>query len=222
MRQYLNSPIIQRIVELYGVYFDSSYTVDGFYRDIWNLDTALMRGLVTWADIVAFDLNEYNSFLRRWTSFFGFATEDDAWRPFGDGVFFENEYILFLPQNGSEEEKTPAGSRELFRRFILGKAFANINAPTAKNINTALKMFFLDNAPFVVDGHDMTFRIMSPRALSLLERFFVIDVMARGSGVLLSIAENLKKDSWFGFEEGRDFLPFDSGAFYPEEFYYHV
>lgn len=219
MRQYANSPIIQRLVKNYKIYFDSAYAVDGFFSDIWNVDTALWRGLITWADIVALDAGPND--LAGDDGFLGYETEDpQSYRPFDRAVFYENgwsDWVVSQMSNFTSEENR----KTRFRNLILGKAWSNVKPPTAGNINGFFSVL-LDGLNVghatVFDRRNMSITVSYTGIMPAIEKKLLFNYM-RPSGVWCEMAEGLTANTWFGFEGG-DWTPFDVGPFYPSQFQY--
>ena len=51
--QFANSPVIVSLTQGMNDYFDKSTDFDNFYKNIWNIDTAVGFGLDIWGRIVA-------------------------------------------------------------------------------------------------------------------------------------------------------------------------
>ena len=55
LSQYANSPTITQLIQNMDGYIDPSADIDSFYDMIWNIDSAVGKGLDIWGKIVGLE-----------------------------------------------------------------------------------------------------------------------------------------------------------------------
>ncbi|MCS6515083.1 DUF2612 domain-containing protein [Burkholderia thailandensis] len=55
LAQYANSPTLIQLVQNMNGYIDPSADIDAFYDNVWNIQTAVGRGLDIWGKIVGLE-----------------------------------------------------------------------------------------------------------------------------------------------------------------------
>lgn len=176
--QYEKAPKLKKLVEnqervhneLVGEFWE------GWYRDVFNLDTANAFGLSIWARIL--DVNLSVSFDPQ--------PEKVA---FGLGP---NRRNFASPSNfGSREEGQVNLNVEQVRLAIRARYFSLTNKPTIPNINRFLQRYFWrgDSQVYVTDPQDMSFVLYTFRYTPGGDLAFLLDntdLLPRPSGVGVS------------------------------------
>lgn len=234
MRQYAASPVIQKIVADRATYFATPW-VEQFYRNYWNVDTALGIGLDIWGRIVVVDREVRVEYI---PTTFGFH---EAWAGASSGYTFPGPviinnlaFVLFPetpPSGGGDDRVQPFDQApfydgepatqtvrladDAYRKLILAKALANISDCTTRSLNRILRLIFGDGGRrcYVQTSNKMDMSYVFEFELSPVEKTIAIQsgIMPRPAGVRLSIVQANPEET-FGFAEG-DFQPFDQGAF---------
>lgn len=138
--QYANSPVITSLIE--NAFFDTldlTADLDVFYSNIWDVSTAVGRGLDIWGRIVGVSrILEVN--IGNW---FGFASGVPGADTFGQGAFY----------SGAPLTSNYALSDESYRTLIYAKAMANITDGSIPAINQILLSLFPHRGNcYVTDG----------------------------------------------------------------------
>jgi hypothetical protein len=204
--QYSSSATILAILEDMNDCLDPRVNVAEFQSKIWDVDTAVGRGLDIWGKIVG-----VSRLLKIPSAFknFGFsnASIPADWRPFGQGTFNSGN-------NASQAYLLPDSA---YRTLILTKALANIVATTAQSINALLRNLFPGRGRcYVVDSGAMTMNFVFEFDLSLVEYAILTQsgVLTHPAGVAFSVTV-IPTGGNFGFaEQGPSAQPFDCGPFY--------
>ncbi|WP_176077507.1 DUF2612 domain-containing protein [Burkholderia dolosa] len=205
--QYANSPTLLQLIENFDQYVDPSADINAFYDMVWNVDTAVGRGLDIWGKIVGLE----NGRLLKIPSAelnLGFKEAGNASAtPFGSGVFYsggtvtENYYL----------------SDDAFRTLILVKAMANISDGSIPSYNRLLQNLFKGRGRcYVNDLGNMQMRYTFEFYLEPWEQAIVTQsgVLPRPTGVLASMVQ-IPQGSTFGFaEQGLGAQPFGQGTFF--------
>ncbi|HIE4429968.1 TPA: DUF2612 domain-containing protein [Burkholderia multivorans] len=205
--QYANSPTLLQLITNFDQYIDPSADIDAFYDMVWNVDTAVGRGLDIWGKIVGLE----NGRLLKIPSAelnLGFKEAGNASAtPFGSGVFYsggsvtENYYL----------------SDDAFRTLILVKAMANISDGSISSYNQLLQNLFKGRGRcYVNDLGNMQMRYTFEFYLEPWEQAIVTQsgALPRPTGVLASMVE-IPQGSTFGFaEQGLGAQPFGQGTFF--------
>ncbi|SKC78240.1 Protein of unknown function [Burkholderia sp. CF099] len=208
LSQFANSATIVQLVHNMDGYLDPSADIDAFYDNIWNVDTAVGKGLDIWGKIVGL---ENGRLLKIPTSEinFGFNEAGTASaNTFDNGVFWsgdtvtENYYLT-----------DPA-----FKTLIMVKALANITDCSIPSYNRLLQLLFAGRGRcYVNDLGNMQMRFTFEFFLQPFEMAILTQsgALPRPTGVLASIIQ-IPVPSVFGFAEaGTDSAaPFDQGVFY--------
>lgn len=204
--QYASARTVLAIIERMNDCLDPRVNVAEFQEKIWDVDTAVGRGLDIWGKIVGVSrLLRIPSNLNT----FGFenASIPADWRPFNGGTFFSGN-------NVSQAYLLPDAA---YRTLILTKALANIVATTAQSINALLRNLFPGRGRcYVVDMGAMTMRFVFEFDLSLVEYAILTQsgVLTHPAGVQYSVTV-IPTGGNFGFsEQGAGVTPFDEGPFY--------
>lgn len=127
--QYGNSPRLLQLIENMDSYIDQNINVDAFYRQMWNIDTAIGYGLDTWGRILGIgrtlpvDAGDY----------FGFAEASDL-----TVVGFNQEPFYAGPPTTDNYALTD----DAYRVLLLAKAAANICDGSIPAINQLLMNLF--------------------------------------------------------------------------------
>lgn len=191
--QYRNSPAITAMADFFSQYFDPSKTIDSFYENVMNLDTANGYGLNVWGRIVG--ASRFVTIPALDVKFWGFNGTPNY--PFNQGIFYVGE--RFDGQTPAYRLADPA-----YRTCILLKAMLNICRMDAASINQVLKTVFGSRGNcYVIDNGDMTmdliFRFyLEPWEIAVLQSSEYSPVPA---GVGLNKIQIIDLDSVFMFRE---------------------
>lgn len=201
--QYANSPIILALLASFDEWVDPQHDFDLFYRQVWDIDTAVGYGLDVWGRIVGVDRVLAVPVTPK---FFGFWDGVGNYAPFNNGPFnsggsFTQNYVL---------------SDAAYRTLILIKAAANISDCSASSINSLMTALFGHRGrTYVSDlgSMQMSYNFefyLQPFELTLLQ---TAGALPRPTGVQISINQTVTTDL-FGFREaGPTSLPFNQGVF---------
>lgn len=145
--QYANSPVMLGMIYSFAEVIDASGDIDGFYNDVWNVETAKGWGLDVWGRIVgvgrviAVDPNEYLGFQE--------AGNISA-EPFGQAPFYP----------GFRSQSSFPLADDAFRVLIYAKAAANIWDGSVPGLNQILRLLFPGTVTYVIDNEDMSMTIV--------------------------------------------------------------
>lgn len=138
MSQYANSPVIASVVQSLIDALDPYSTIDDFYNNIWNIDTANEYGLAIWGRIVGVSnviqvpsLSGYSEFL-----------ETGAGTSFGARPLF----------GSATSTKGLTLTSDAFRLLIKAKAAANITNCSIPSLNAILNMMFPNRGKIFVQS----------------------------------------------------------------------
>ncbi|WP_230973113.1 DUF2612 domain-containing protein [Burkholderia vietnamiensis] len=206
--QYANSPTLLQLIENFDQYIDPSADIDAFYDMVWNVDTAVGRGLDIWGKIVGLE----NGRLLKIPSAeinLGFKEAGTASAtPFGSGVFY----------SGSTVTENYYLSDDAFRTLIFVKAMANISDGSIPSYNQLLQNLFKGRGRcYVNDLGNMQMRYtfefyLQPYEIAILTQS---GAMPRPTGVLATIMQ-VPVPNIFGFSEAgtASVAPFGQGTFF--------
>lgn len=208
LSEYANSPTLVQLVKNMDDYIDPSADIDSFYSLIWNVDSAVGKGLDIWGKIVGLE-NGRKLTIPSGEINFGFSQAGTASAaPFGSGVFF----------SGQEATQTYQLGDDAFRKLILAKALANICDGSIPSMNRLLQNLFAGRGRcYVNDLGNMQMRYTFEFYLQPWEKAIVTQsgALPRPTGVLASILE-VQIPNVFGFAEAgtASAAPFNQGSFY--------
>jgi hypothetical protein len=205
--QYANSPTLLQLIENFDQYIDPSADIDAFYNMVWNVDTAVGRGLDIWGKIVGLDHGRLLKIPAAELDL-GFKEAGIASATsFGSGVFYsggtvtENYYL----------------SDDAFRTLILVKAMANISDGSIPSYNQLLQNLFKGRGRcYVNDLGNMQMRYTFEFYLEPWEQAIITQsgALPRPTGVLASMVQ-IPQGSTFGFaEQGLGAQPLGQGTFF--------
>ena len=141
--EYANSPIITSLIESWFAAIDQTENLNGFFDNIWNVDTAQGYGLDVWGRIVG--VPNGRTVAITGGTFFGFKESGTA-LGFNQAQFY-NGYPITANYQLSDIQ---------FLRLILAKALANISDGSIQSINRILLTLFPGRGLcYVQDGQPM-------------------------------------------------------------------
>ncbi len=156
LSQYVDSPTINELLSSYNSAIDPSNDIINFYKNIWNVATAVGNGLDVWGQIV--NVSRY-LLVPITPNYFGFKEairtgyESTGPQPFGQASF----------TLGVQSTDTYALTDNNYRRLIMIKAAANISGLSIPAINKLLQQFYgtsYDGQPsgiaYVIDNENMS------------------------------------------------------------------
>ncbi|MEE2979351.1 MAG: DUF2612 domain-containing protein [Pseudomonadota bacterium] len=207
LSQYANSPTLVQLIQNMDGYIDPSADIDAFYNLIWNVDTAVGKGLDIWGKIVGLE-NGRKLAIPTTEVNLGFSEAGTASAaPFDQGVFY----------SGTPGTQTYVLQDAAFKTLILAKALANITDCSIPSINQLLQNLFAGRGRcYVNDLGNMQMRYtfefyLQPWEVAIVQQS---GVLPRPTGVLASMAQ-VPTPNVFGFAEaGASAAPFDQGTFY--------
>jgi hypothetical protein len=206
--QYSNSPTLVQLVKNIDGYIDPSADIDAFYSNIWNIDSAVGKGLDIWGKIVGLD----NGRILKIPSAeidLGFSEAGTlSATPFGSGVFY----------SGNPINQNYSLSDDAFRTLILVKALANITDGSIPSYNRLLQNLFAGRGRcYVNDLGNMQMRYTFEFYLQPFEMAIMTQsgALPRPTGVLASIVQ-VPVPNIFGFSEAgsASAAPFGQGTFF--------
>ena len=165
MRQYDGSPIIQAILDNWGINFSTSI-FDLIYDKCYDIDNCVGLWLDIWGRKVCVDRNMKIPASENW---FGFNETGNDWFPFNDGIFYS-----------TAETQAYRLSDPAYRLLVLSKAAATITNCTASSINKWLDLSFPNRGNcYVNDTGSMTIQYVFNFNLEVWE----IAVLTQGKGL---------------------------------------
>lgn len=129
LSQYANSPKITAFIDAFNDWLDPSADIEGFYRAVLNVPTAVGFGLDIWGRIV--DVPRQIR-LTPLPLYFGFAEAHPGSHPFGEQPFY----------HGMPPDQVVELDDDSYRLLIMTKALANISSFTAPAVNAVLRYLF--------------------------------------------------------------------------------
>lgn len=208
LSQYSNAVTIVQLVHNMDGYIDPSTDIDSFYDNMWNIDTAVGKGLDNWGKIVGLENGRLLK-IPDGEIDLGFHEAGVASAaPFGSGVFYSGAQIT---QNFYLTD--PA-----FKTLILVKALANITDCSIPSYNRLLQLLFAGRGRcYVNDLGNMQMRFTFEFFLEPFEMAIMTQsgVLPRPTGVLASIVQ-IPVPNVFGFHEAgtASAAPFGQGTFF--------
>lgn len=208
LSQYSNAATIVQLVHNMDGYIDPSADIDAFYDNMWNIDTAVGKGLDNWGKIVGLENGRLLK-IPDGEIDLGFKEAGNASAaPFGSGVFYSGAQIT---QNFYLTD--PA-----FRTLIMVKALANITDCSIPSYNRILQLLFAGRGRcYVNDLGNMQMRFTFEFFLEPFEMAIMTQsgVLPRPTGVLASLVQ-IPVPNVFGFHEAgiASAAPFGQGTFF--------
>lgn len=208
LSQYANAATIVQLVHNLNDYIDPSADIDAFYANIWNIDTAVGKGLDIWGKIVGLENGRLLKIPNAEIDL-GFREAGNASAaPFGSGVFF----------NGAAATQNYYLGDSAFRTLILVKALANITDCSIASYNKLLQLLFAGRGRcYVNDLGFMQMRFTFEFYLEPFEMAIITQsgVLPRPTGVLASVVQ-IPVPNIFGFHEAgiASAAPFGQGTFF--------
>jgi hypothetical protein len=178
--QYANSPVLTQLIDYFSQAVDASGTVDGWFDNVWNVDTAVGYGLDVWGRIVG--LNTGRVLTVYPTKYLAFEEAMDlSGGNWGTGIWYSGEAL-------TENVTLSDGA---FRQLILAKAAANIWDGSIPGLNKILQALFPGQISYCTDNLDMTMTYTFAFALSPVQISIVFNsnVLPRPAGVLASVVQ---------------------------------
>lgn len=205
LAQYANSPTITAIIENFNDAIDPSKDIDLFYKNIFDIDTAMGVGLDYWGAIV--DVSR-NIKVQDGGVYFGFKQAESGAtgaQPFNQAPFY----------NGSPATTNYRLADDAYRKLILVKALANITDGSIKSLNYLLNFLFSgEGRCYVHDTGSMQIRYVFEFNLSAVELAIMLNSSAipKPAGVGASVMQ-VDRANTFGFK-GSGLQPFNQGVFF--------
>ena len=178
MRQYDGSPVIQAILDKWGINF-STTIFDMIYDKCYDIDKCIGLWLDIWGRKVCVDRNMKIPATEDW---FGFNETGNDWFPFNDGIFYS-----------TAETQAYRLSDPAYRLLVLSKAAANITNCTASSINKWLDLSFPKRGNcYVHDTGSMTIEYVFNFSLEVWEIAVLTQgkVLPRPAGVQATLVVN--------------------------------
>ena len=176
--QYANSGVMYPLLDYFSQWIDANGSVDGFYDNVWNVETAQGWGLDVWGRIVG--VNRVIPGVQ--SKYFGFEEAGDlSADPFNQSPFYSGEAL-----NGNFTL-----SDSSFRLLILAKAASNIWNGTITGLNSILRTLFPGQICYVTDGQNMTMTYTFMFTLTSVQIAIIQNtgVLPRPAGVSFTIVQ---------------------------------
>jgi hypothetical protein len=202
LSQYANSPTLVQLIQNMNAYIDPSADIDAFFNNIWNIDSAVGKGLDIWGKIVGL-MNGRLLQIPSTDLDFGFKEASAA--TFGEGVFY----------NGASTTQTYELADPAFKTLILVKAMANISDGSIPSYNQLLQNLFAGRGRcYINDLGNMQMRYtfefyLEPWEVAVMTQS---GALPRPTGVLAMMVQ-IPAGSTFGFNEGGG-ATFGEGTFF--------
>lgn len=174
--QYANSPGICTIIDAQNQSIDPAATIDLWYNNVWNVQTAIGYGLDVWGRIVG--VSRVLSVAADTYLGFNEANDltEDSWN---NGIWY----------SGTSATSNVALSDSAFRTLIFAKAYANISDGSITSINNILMTLFgASGECYVVDNENMTLTLHFSFTPSAVQVAIIENsgVLPRPSGTTIS------------------------------------
>lgn len=178
--QYANSPVLTQWLDFFSQWIDANASVDSFYDNMWNIQTAQGYGLDVWGRIVG--VNRVITIVA--SQYLGFEEAGDTVfeNTWGYGIWYSGETI---------GTSSYALSDSAFRQLILAKAATNIWNGSIPGLNAILRLLFPGQIVYCTDGGNgtMTYTfgfLLTPVQLSIAQ---TPGILPRPAGVLATIVQ---------------------------------
>ena len=188
LSQFSNSPIILALLESYNLAVDPSNELDGFYNNIWNIDTATGWGLDNWGAIIG--VTRILPLPTVATGYLGFRQQTDG-LGFGNSAEIAaspaSYGVLYSSANSTSNY---ALTDDAYRTLLLAKAFANISNCAIPTYNKMLMMLFPGEGNiYVQDLGSMQMKIVSTFTLTPVQNSILMysGVFAPPTGVSYTV-----------------------------------
>ena len=141
-------PIILQIIDDVNQNVGPEQNIQDFYDVVFNLETAVGFGLDIWGRIVNISREIGNVAPGEYFGFYNpaFTIPDQVYTPWNNAPFYNANDIL----------DTITVNDEIFRKMILGKAYANIMPAVAPTFNRIFDILLGPGNGVVIDNLDMT------------------------------------------------------------------
>lgn len=208
LSQYSNAPTLNQLIESMNGYVDPTADLNAFYSMMWDVSTAVGKGLDNWGKIVGLPNGRLLQ-IPDTEVYFGFDEAGvSSAQPFDNGVFF----------NGTVPTQNYYLADDAFRTLIMVKAIVNITDCSIPSINALLQSLFSGRGRcYVIDNGNMSMRFtfefyLQPFEVAILTQS---GILPRPTGVDFSYIE-VPVPNVFGFFEAgtQSAAPFDQGSFY--------
>lgn len=206
--QYANAQTMVQLIHNLDGYIDPSADIDAFYKNIWDIDSAVGKGLDIWGKIVGLETGRILKIPSSELDL-GFNEAGTVSAvPFGSGAFY----------SGSPVSQNYSLGDDAFRTLILVKALANITDGSIPSYNKLLQSLFAGRGRcYVNDLGNMQMRYTFEFYLQPFEMAIMTQsgALPRPTGVLASIVQ-IPVPNIFGFSEAgtASAAPFGQGTFF--------
>ena len=207
LSQYANSPVLTTVLQNAADALDQTENLDNFYDDIWNIASAQGYGLDVWGRIVGVE----RTIEVQVTAWFGFSEAEP-----GSLSFDTTQIFYFSPALGFSEAAgfVPFGSGSfvLYPEWLSngqaqgGGAFYNGSSLTAiySLPDRSYRTLILAKAAFNITNG----------SIPAINRILMTLFPGRGNAF---VQDGYIGQSYFGFVEQQNALPFGAGVFYDGE-----
>lgn len=178
LSQYANSPIILQWIDYFSQCVDPTESIDAFYDQLWNIETAVGYGLDVWGRIVGVTRVIPGATQK----YFGFQEAGTlSVDPFNQSPFYSGEALT----------GNATLSDDAFRTLIMAKAAANIWDGSIPGLNLILRTLFPGFVCYVTDGLNMTMTYTFKFTLTALQIAILqnTNVLPRPGGILATIVQ---------------------------------
>ena len=180
--QYSNSPVITSLLDFFSQWIDANESVDGFYDQIWNVETAVGYGLDVWGRIVGLNTGRVLPV---------YPTEYLGFNEAGNLAGISNSWGHATWYSGETLTSNVSLTDDAFRLLILAKAATNIWDGSIPGLNAILRALFPGQIAYCTDGLNMTMTYtfgfsLSPVQISII---FNSNVLPRPAGVSVTVVQ---------------------------------
>lgn len=208
LSQYVDSPTLIALLQSLNTAIDPSADIQAFYNNIWNISTAVGRGLDIWGQIVDVSRSlqvAYNP------AYFGFNEAYTAPTAATGAQPFQTSPMY----NGTQATQTYTLGDADYRTLILVKAAANISNLSVPSVNALLSYLFRASGRISVqDMGGMKQRYVVEFIPTNVQTAIILNagVIPRSAGVLAS-AIIYTFGTTFSFASANG-VPFGVGTFF--------
>lgn len=166
LSQYATAPSLTSIIEDMNVAIDPASDLVQFYKNVWNIQTAIGFGLDQWGLILG--VSRYLN-ISTPGEYFGFKESGNDWAPFNQAPFY----------SGGSVTTVFALTDTAYRQLLLAKAKANISDVSIASLNALAQEVFGPGAMYVLDLGSMQMAYVFAAEPSAVDQ-----AIALNSGVL--------------------------------------
>lgn len=169
--QYANSPVLTQWLDFFSQWIDANESVDSWYDNIWNIETAVGYGLDVWGRILGISRV--------------LSVQEVQYLSFSNSGGNETPTAWYTLYSGESLNSNFSLTDTAYRQLLLAKAASNIWDGSIPGLNAILRMLFPGQVAYVTDGQNMTMTYTFAFQLTPVQASIVMNtnVLPRPCGV---------------------------------------